>query len=113
MGATATYHNDIVTPTPQPMYTHGPHGFTVHHTQTPPPMNYEGWQFQTAYRFHIHHEPKQDLINVKIFVGSEMIVDTGDIIDNSPDSLKGGRMGVYCDSQEEITWSQMSYRCLN
>lgn len=91
---TVTYHHDLYTLTPQP-------------------INNEGWRWQTAYRFHIHHEPKQDLINVKIFVGSEMIVDTGDIIDNSPDSLKGGRMGVYCDSQEEITWSQMSYRCLN
>merc|ERR1712142_363496 len=74
---------------------------------------YEGWQYDTGYRFHIHHEPKIDLINVKIYVGSKMIVDTGDIIDNSSESLKGGRLGVYCDSQEEITWAQMSYRCLN
>merc|ERR1712228_687551 len=34
-----------------PMYTHGPHGYTVHHTQTPRPINPdEGWQWQTAYR---------------------------------------------------------------
>merc|ERR1712098_800816 len=30
---------------------------------------HKGWQWQTAYRFHIHHDPTQDLINVKIFVG--------------------------------------------
>ena len=39
-----------------------------------------------------------------------MIEDSGDIFDNGPESLKGGRLGVYCDSQEKITWSALSYR---
>ena len=39
-----------------------------------------------------------------------MIADTGDIIDNDDGSLKGGRMGVYCDSQEDIMWSALSYK---
>ena len=33
------------------------------------------------------------------------MADTGDIRDNSEERLKGGRLGVYCDSQEDITWS--------
>ena len=37
----------------------------------------------------------------------------GDIIDNSPDSLKGGRLGVYCDSQQNIRWSALSYKYVN
>ena len=33
-----------------------------------------------------------------------------DLFDNDEESLKGGRLGVYCDSQQEITWSALSYR---
>ena len=29
---------------------------------------------------------------------------TGTIIDESDGVLRGGRLGVYCDSQEKITW---------
>ena len=38
------------------------------------------------------------------------IVDTGDISDSNPDRLMGGKLGVYCDSQQEITWSALRYR---
>ena len=24
---------------------------------------------------------------------------------------RGGRLGVYCDSQEQIKWSALTYRC--
>ena len=51
------------------------------------------------------------LIRAKLWVGDALIADSGDIIDNGPDSLKGGRLGVYCDSQENIIWSALSYRC--
>ena len=41
------------------------------------------------------------------------MADTGDIRDSSEERLKGGRLGVYCDSQEDITWSALSYRSVN
>jgi len=31
--------------------------------------------------------------------------------DDGPGSLKGGRLGVYCDSQEQIIYSALAYRC--
>ena len=34
----------------------------------------------------------------------------GNITDTSPNSLKGGRLGVYCDSQQNIRWSGLSYK---
>ena len=47
---------------------------------------------------------------MKIWEGEALVADTGDIRDSSQTSLKGGRLGVYCDSQEDITWSALSYR---
>jgi len=72
----------------------------------------EGWTYDTSYRFNILHLPEQNLIRMKLWKGGLMIADTGDIIDNDQDSLKGGRIGVYCDSQENIMWSALSYKCV-
>merc|ERR1719347_1984990 len=71
----------------------------------------EGWKAKTSYRFHITHRPNQGLIRAKLWVGDTLIADSGDIIDNGPHSLKGGRLGVYCDSQANIIWSALMYRC--
>ena len=70
----------------------------------------DGWIHETSYRFSILHNPDQDLIRVKLWEAGVLIVDTGDIIDEGDQSLKGGRLGVYCDSQEKITWSALSYK---
>jgi hypothetical protein len=37
-----------------------------------------------------------------------MVADSGNIYDSS---LKGGRLGVFCFSQEMIIWSDLVYRC--
>lgn len=37
-----------------------------------------------------------------------MVADSGNIFD---DQLKGGRLGVFCFSQEMIIWSDLVYRC--
>ena len=71
-----------------------------------------GWEHHTSYRFNIQHLPDQGLIKLKLYEGETLIEDSGDIIDNGAESLRGGRLGVYCDSQEGITWSALSYRCL-
>ena len=57
------------------------------------------------------HRPKVGLIRLKLWEGEEMIADSGNLVDDGEDSLRGGRLGVYCDSQEGIIWSALSYRC--
>lgn len=70
-----------------------------------------GWKEGHSYRFKLVHRPKVGLIRLKLWEGDSLIADSGDIIDDGVNSLKGGRLGVYCDSQEQITWSALSYRC--
>ena len=66
--------------------------------------------FEHAYRYQIIHKPDQDLIHVKLWEEGTLLLDTGDVIDSSKESLRGGRLGVFCMSQEDITWSALSYR---
>ena len=37
-----------------------------------------------------------------------MVADSGNVFDGT---LKGGRLGVFCFSQEMIIWSDLVYRC--
>lgn len=67
-----------------------------------------GWKEKTAYRWHLIHRPKIGLINMKIYNGKRLVVDSGNIFDTT---LKGGRLGMYVFSQEQIIWSNMVYRC--
>ena len=69
-----------------------------------------GWWYDTSYRFQITHRPASGLIRLKLWEAGTLKEDSGDIFDNDDESLKGGRLGVYCDSQQEITWSALSYR---
>jgi len=72
----------------------------------------DGWKPLTSIRFNIVHRPDQNLIRLRLWEGNTQVIDSGDVYDNSSSSLKGGRLGVYCDSQQEITWSNLKYRCL-
>lgn len=67
-----------------------------------------GWKERTAYRWLLLHRPKIGLIRLRIFDGENMVADSGNIYDNT---LKGGRLGVFCFSQEMIIWSDLVYRC--
>ena len=69
-----------------------------------------GWMFDHAYRYQIIHKPSQNLIHVKLWEEGTLLLDTGDVFDSSNSTLKGGRLGVFCYSQEDITWSALSYR---
>ena len=40
--------------------------------------------------------------------GENLVADSGNIYDST---LKGGRIGVFCFSQEMIIWSDLVYRC--
>lgn len=68
----------------------------------------KGWQSKVAYRWKLTHRPVIGLIRLRIFDGPTMVADSGNVYD---DTLKGGRIGVYCFSQEMIYWSDMIYKC--
>merc|ERR1712126_465929 len=70
-----------------------------------------GWNYDTSIRFNIVHLPDQNIIRLKIWEGSSLVIDSGDINDPSS-NLQGGRLGVYCDSQPNILWSNLKYRCI-
>ncbi|KAF8764313.1 Thrombospondin-4 like protein [Argiope bruennichi] len=67
-----------------------------------------GWKEKVAYRWLLLHRPQIGLIRLRIFEGENMVADSGNIFDNR---LKGGRLGVFCFSQESIIWSDLVYRC--
>ena len=77
----------------------------------PPFKSLEGWKHDHAYKYHIQHRPSQDLIHVKLWEEGALLFDTGDVYDNvtTGASLRGGKLGVFCMSQQNITWSALSY----
>ena len=70
----------------------------------------DGWRYEKSYRFLITHLPECGIIRLKLYEGAKQLHDSGDIVDNGPESLRGGRLGVYCDSQDNVQWSALRYR---
>ncbi|KAL6109881.1 thbs3 [Pungitius sinensis] len=67
-----------------------------------------GWKDKTSYRWHLSHRPQVGYIRVRLFEGTDMVADSGVVVDTS---MRGGRLGVFCFSQENIIWSNLRYRC--
>ncbi|XP_040011234.1 thrombospondin-4a [Xiphias gladius] len=67
-----------------------------------------GWKDKVSYRWFLQHRPQVGYIRARFFEGSNLVADTGVIIDTS---MRGGRLGVFCFSQENIIWSNLKYRC--
>ncbi|XP_027233998.2 cartilage oligomeric matrix protein isoform X3 [Penaeus vannamei] len=69
-----------------------------------------GWKPKVAYRWLLHHRPDIGAMRFYLYQGTKQVMDSGNIYDGT---LKGGRLGLYCFSQEEIIWSNMEYKCAN
>ncbi|TNN02015.1 hypothetical protein fugu_009502 [Takifugu bimaculatus] len=67
-----------------------------------------GWRDRTSYRWQLSHRPQVGYIRVRLFEGTDMVADSGVVIDTT---MRGGRLGVFCFSQENIIWSNLRYRC--
>ncbi|KAJ8278681.1 hypothetical protein COCON_G00057470 [Conger conger] len=67
-----------------------------------------GWKDKTSYRWFLQHRPQEGYIRVRFYEGTQMVADTGIIIDTT---MRGGRLGVFCFSQENIIWANLRYRC--
>uniref|UniRef100_A0A3B3UG35 Thrombospondin 3a n=1 Tax=Poecilia latipinna TaxID=48699 RepID=A0A3B3UG35_9TELE len=67
-----------------------------------------GWKDKTSYRWQLSHRPQVGYIRVRFFEGTDMVADSGVVIDTT---MRGGRLGVFCFSQENIIWSNLRYRC--
>ncbi|XP_046875057.1 thrombospondin-3b-like isoform X3 [Hypomesus transpacificus] len=67
-----------------------------------------GWRDKTSYRWHLNHRPQVGYIRVRLYEGMTLVADSGVVIDTS---MKGGRLGAFCFSQEQVIWSNLGYRC--
>ncbi|KAB5517705.1 hypothetical protein PHYPO_G00170290 [Pangasianodon hypophthalmus] len=67
-----------------------------------------GWKDKTSYRWSLSHRPQVGYIRVRLYEGTALVADSGVVIDTL---MKGGRLGVFCFSQENIIWSNLGYRC--
>ncbi|XP_078702848.1 uncharacterized protein LOC144928428 isoform X1 [Branchiostoma floridae x Branchiostoma belcheri] len=67
-----------------------------------------GWSYNIAYRWELKHRVDVGLIRFRLYSGSLLVVDSGDVLDAS---LRGGRLGVYCYSQENVIWSDLVTKC--
>ncbi|XP_023658917.1 thrombospondin-4a [Paramormyrops kingsleyae] len=68
----------------------------------------KGWKDKMSYRWFLQHRPQVGYIRARFYEGPELVADSGVIIDTT---MRGGRLGVFCFSQENIIWSNLKYRC--
>uniref|UniRef100_A0A8C5N8Y8 Thrombospondin-4-B-like n=1 Tax=Gouania willdenowi TaxID=441366 RepID=A0A8C5N8Y8_GOUWI len=67
-----------------------------------------GWKDKVSYRWYLQHRPQVGYIRARFYEGTDLVADSGVTIDTT---MRGGRLGVFCFSQENIIWSNLRYRC--
>ncbi|XP_069605884.1 thrombospondin-4 [Ranitomeya imitator] len=67
-----------------------------------------GWKDKVSYRWFLQHRPQVGYIRARFYEGTELVADSGVTVDTT---MRGGRLGVFCFSQENIIWSNLKYRC--
>ncbi|XP_074158958.1 cartilage oligomeric matrix protein isoform X3 [Sminthopsis crassicaudata] len=67
-----------------------------------------GWKDKTSYRWFLQHRPQVGYIRVRFYEGPELVADSNVVLDTT---MRGGRLGVFCFSQENIIWANLRYRC--
>ena len=45
---------------------------------------------------------------MRFYEGPELVADSNVVLDTT---MRGGRLGVFCFSQENIIWANLRYRC--
>eukprot|EP00112_Aurelia_sp_Birch-Aquarium-sp1_P017304 Seg3995.1 transcript_id=Seg3995.1/GoldUCD/mRNA.D3Y31 product=Thrombospondin-4 protein_id=Seg3995.1/GoldUCD/D3Y31 len=68
----------------------------------------QGWKDHVPYSFKLQHRPQYGLIRLQVFEHSNLLVDTGYIVNTE---LKGGKVGLYAFSQEGVIWSNLKIEC--
>ena len=59
----------------------------------------------------VDDQPDAQSIHIEVWAGTTMVVNKT-IVDTDTGRLAGGRLGVYCQSQEQVVWAKMSTQCL-
>nr|XP_033785604.1 thrombospondin-4 [Geotrypetes seraphini] len=67
-----------------------------------------GWKDKISYRWFLEHRPQVGYIRARFYEGPKLVADSGVTVDTT---MRGGRLGVFCFSQENIIWSNLRYRC--
>jgi len=65
------------------------------------------WKPRKSIKWNILHSIRNSEIRLKMFEATKKIIDAKVKVDD----LQGGRLGVFCMSQEKVTWSAMELAC--
>ena len=65
-----------------------------------------------SYKVKVMHRPRINWIRLEVWEAGKKILEVSSTYDNDVEgpAYKGGRIGVYCDSQALVTWSALSYK---
>ncbi|XP_020300178.1 cartilage oligomeric matrix protein-like [Pseudomyrmex gracilis] len=66
------------------------------------------WEPRVPYKWYLIHRPRIGLIRLWLYRDQKVVTDSGNIFDST---LQGGKVGLFCFSQELITWSNLHYSC--
>jgi len=65
------------------------------------------WQFNVSYQWKLIHNPQSGNIRIRWYQGKTLISDSGDIVDKT---WRGGRVGIFVFSQENVYFSALKTR---